>query len=71
MAARKQFLLRIDPELWRQLEGWAAEELRSVNAQVEYILREAVRRRRGGRRADGPPAAAPDEDRGAGSTRSG
>ncbi len=45
MAQRKQFLLRVDPELWKQLEKWAADDLRSVNAQVEYLLREAVRRR--------------------------
>ncbi len=50
MAERKQFLLRIDPELWAELEAWAADELRSVNGQIEYILREAVRRRRGGGR---------------------
>ena len=48
MAGRKQFLLRIDPEVWADVERWAADELRSVNAQVEYLLREAVRRRRGG-----------------------
>jgi hypothetical protein len=47
MAARKAFLLRIDPELWAQLEGWAASELRSVNGQIEFLLREAVRKRRG------------------------
>ena len=58
MAARKQFLLRIDPELWAEVEKWAADELRSVNAQIEYVLREAVRRRgRGG--AAGKPAAPP------------
>lgn len=49
VAARKQFLLRVDPELWNDLERWAAEELRSVNAQVEWLLREAVRRHKGGR----------------------
>ncbi|MGC8628322.1 MAG: hypothetical protein ACP5VR_12385 [Acidimicrobiales bacterium] len=43
MAARKQFLLRIDPELWSELERWAADDLRSVNAQIEWLLREAVR----------------------------
>lgn len=43
---RKAFLLRIDPGLWRELEAWAAEELRSVNGQVEYLLRDAVQRRR-------------------------
>ena len=47
--ARKQFLLRIDPELWKQLEKWAADDLRSVNAQVEWLLREAVGKRKGGR----------------------
>ena len=45
MTARKQFLLRVDPELWKQLEAWAGDELRSVNAQVEFLLRDAVRRR--------------------------
>ena len=49
MTARKQFLLRVDPELWTQLEAWASDELRSVNAQVEFLLRDAVRRRAGGR----------------------
>lgn len=53
--ARKQFLLRIDPELWKQLEKWAADDLRSVNAQVEWLLREAARTRRGSRaRQDRP-----------------
>lgn len=45
---RKAFLLRIDPELWKELEAWAADELRSVNGQVEFLLREAVRRRKRG-----------------------
>jgi hypothetical protein len=47
VAERKQFLLRIDPELWADLENWAADELRSVNGQIEYVLREAVRKRKG------------------------
>ena len=41
---RKQFLLRVDPELWKELEKWAADELRSVNAQIELLLRDALRR---------------------------
>ena len=49
MAERKQFLLRIDPRLWAELEAWAADDLRSVNGQIEYILREATRKRRGGK----------------------
>jgi hypothetical protein len=43
---RKAFLLRIDPKLWAELESWAADELRSVNGQVEFLLRDAVRRRK-------------------------
>ena len=45
---QKSFALRIDPVLWAQIERLAAAELRSVNAQVEYLLREAVRARLGG-----------------------
>ena len=44
----KKFLLRISPELWGELNRWAKDDLRSVNGQIEYLLREAVRRRRGG-----------------------
>jgi len=43
---RKAFLLRIDPDLWADLEAWAADELRSVNGQVEYLLRQAVQKRK-------------------------
>jgi hypothetical protein len=42
---RKAFLLRIPADLWTELEKWAADELRSVNGQIEYILRQAVARR--------------------------
>ena len=48
MAERKTFLLRMDPSLWSELEGWAQGELRSVNGQIEYLLREAVQKRKGG-----------------------
>jgi len=41
---RKAYPLRIDPDLYAALERWAADELRSVNAQIEYLLAEAVRR---------------------------
>jgi hypothetical protein len=50
MEPKKPFLLRIDPALWRELEAWAQQELRSVNGQIEFVLREAVARRRGGAR---------------------
>jgi hypothetical protein len=49
MAHRKQFLLRLDPALYAELESWAGAELRSVNAQMEYLLRQAVATRKGGR----------------------
>ncbi len=45
MAERKAFLLRIDAQLWAELERLAQSELRSVNGQVEYLLREALARR--------------------------
>jgi hypothetical protein len=47
MGPRKAFLLRIDPALWEELEAWASDELRSVNGQVEYLLKQAVLKRKG------------------------
>ncbi len=44
MARRKQYPLRIDPEVWDAIEKWAADEMRSANGQVEWILRDALRR---------------------------
>lgn len=46
MADKKSFLLRLAPDLWDEIKRWADDELRSVNGQVEFLLREAVRRRR-------------------------
>jgi hypothetical protein len=46
---RKPFLLRIDPGVLEALQKWAADDLRSLNAQIEYVLRDAlVRAKRGG-----------------------
>ena len=42
MAQKKDFLLRIDPALWHELQVWASDELRSVNGQIEFILRRAI-----------------------------
>jgi hypothetical protein len=42
---KKSFLLRIDPALWAEIERLAAAELRSANAQVEYLLRDALKAR--------------------------
>jgi hypothetical protein len=51
---KKSFLLRIDPQLWAEIERLAAAELRSVNAQVEYLLRDALRARSGRGRSPNP-----------------
>lgn len=42
MAERKPFLLRLDPGIYAAVEKWAADELRSQNAQIEYLLRRAL-----------------------------
>jgi len=42
---KKSFLLRIDPTVWQELERLAASDLRSVNSEIEYLLREALDRR--------------------------
>lgn len=42
MAERKAFLVRMDPELHAALERWAADELRSLNGQIEFLLRRAL-----------------------------
>ena len=46
MAERKPFLLRLPPELMVELNRWASDELRSLKAQIEYLLRDAIRKRR-------------------------
>ena len=47
--AKKQLLLRLCPSLWDEIAAWAEEDFRSINGQIEYLLTEAVRRRKGGR----------------------
>lgn len=42
MAERKAFLLRLDPAVHAAMERWAADELRSLNGQIEFVLREAI-----------------------------
>ncbi|GAA1843780.1 hypothetical protein [Asanoa iriomotensis] len=54
MAERKKLLLRLDPQVYDALARWAADDLRSVNAQIEYALRQALR-------AAGRPVRAPAE----------
>ncbi|MBS0264028.1 MAG: hypothetical protein JSS02_18980 [Planctomycetes bacterium] len=57
MATRKSFLLRLDPALYEALERWAEQELRSVNGQIEFLLKQAVRTRD---RKALPPETEPD-----------
>lgn len=45
--ARRAFLLRLPPDLLADLRSWASQDLRSLNAHLEFLLREAVRRRKG------------------------
>lgn len=47
MGEKKTFVLRIDPELYRELERLAAAEFRSVNGQIEYILHDTIRKKKG------------------------
>ncbi|MET0280710.1 MAG: toxin-antitoxin system HicB family antitoxin [Steroidobacteraceae bacterium] len=46
-AERKAFLLRVPGDLWKDLEKWAADDLRSINAQIEFLLRQSVNARKG------------------------
>ena len=46
LAERKSFLLRLPPPLMEELNRWAKDDLRSLNAQIEFLLRESVRKRR-------------------------
>ena len=59
MAERKPFLLRVDPELHEALQRWASDDLRSLNAQIEFLLRRALqaagRLKSRCRNANGPP----------------
>ena len=48
--AKKQVLLRLSPSLWDDIAAWAEDDFRSINAQIEFLLTEAVRRRKKGER---------------------
>ncbi|WP_328472106.1 hypothetical protein OHA21_08995 [Actinoplanes sp. NBC_00393] len=61
MPERKKLLLRLDPQVYDAIARWAADDLRSVNAQIEYALRTALR---AAGRPPRPPAAEEDDDAG-------
>jgi hypothetical protein len=59
MAQRKPFLLRIDPALWAELEAWAQAELRSVNGQIEWVLKQSLEKRKRAMPRPSPEAGKP------------
>jgi hypothetical protein len=59
MSGRKSYLVRLPEELLEELNRWARDDLRSLNGQIEYLLREAVQKQR--KRAMPPEGAPPDE----------
>ena len=63
MKSRKAFPLRINPALYQELEAWAQQEMRSVNAQIEYLLKEAVARRKRSSPESAPQRPAVDDAR--------
>lgn len=60
MSARKAFPLRISPELYQELQEWAAAEFRSVNGQIEFLLRRALNHRKKSR-GHSPGSDSPDD----------
>jgi hypothetical protein len=67
MAEKKAFLLRLDPVVWNEMERLAQAELRSVNAQIEFVLRDALARR--GVKPKATPPNAPTSTTASSSTR--
>ena len=58
MNEKKPFLLRLPKDLMEAMRGWAEQEMRSLNGQIEFLLREALRRRQVGDQPAKPEAAA-------------
>lgn len=65
MSKRKEYLLRIPSDLWEEIARCAAADLRSVNGEIEFLLREAIMRRRG------PPMRGSSRDEGGDASKSG
>ncbi|MGF1461763.1 MAG: Arc family DNA-binding protein [Maricaulaceae bacterium] len=63
MAAKKSYPLRINAEILAAVQRWADDDLRSVNAQIEFLLREALKREgrwRAAKNSEPPPEETPD-----------
>jgi hypothetical protein len=52
MAEKKSILLRLSPKMWEEINRWAEAEFRSVNGQIEYLLQEAINKRKKGRQSE-------------------
>jgi hypothetical protein len=63
MSARRSFLLRVDPELLDAVQRWANDDLRSLNGQIEFLLRKALRDAGRHPRTPAPGTDAPPNDR--------
>lgn len=61
MAEKKPFLLRVDRELLEQVQRWANDDLRSLNGQIEFILRDALKRAGRAPKSGGAPTREPTE----------
>jgi hypothetical protein len=64
MKSRKSFPLRLNPELYQAIEAWAQQEMRSVNGQIEFLLKEAVGRRQRSPRVDVEQSPSGEEEHG-------
>lgn len=62
MAERKAFLMRVDPAVLDALNRWASDDLRSLNGQIEFVLRRALQREGRVASATPPPAPTPPEE---------
>jgi hypothetical protein len=62
MKSRKAFPLRLNPELYQAIEAWAQQEMRSVNGQIEFLLKEAVNRRQRVPRDDAERSSSSEEE---------
>jgi hypothetical protein len=60
MAEKKKFLLRIDENIYAALLKWAADDLRSINAQIEFLLKEALKK--AGRQKENPTPTPPQNE---------
>jgi hypothetical protein len=62
VAERKSFLIRVDRELLDDVQRWANDDLRSLNAQIEFLLRDALKKTGRARKSDEAPAGASPEE---------